>query len=313
MVGASGFNFLRDSVWSDKVSHTIVLSFAPGYSRLPVLPSFEKNIYPGAIVKGKYLGSKTEPEKINDYPVNQLTVLTDIITDETNGLIKDPSYRSHLDYIQKVLSARPSFRQLQSFLMDSREFSHVNELNLLFGSNVDVNTLFGIPKGNGGIVTKVKSGIVIRTIQMNFSVYMDASEAISFKQPVDENMFKREKMSYVTAVDYGRMGLLTIQADAEKNQLNVITNKIRDNQNLDEKETKLVASAEIHTYLNGYSTIGKQSVEGASGLDKIQKYYKLISSEGEFTASNYGSPLYYSLQSAVSDYGRIPEMDVCSE
>ncbi|MGY0036891.1 hypothetical protein [Pedobacter sp. NJ-S-72] len=130
MAAASGFSFLRDSVWSDKVSHTIVLTFDAGYSRLPVLASFEKNIYPGAIVKGKYLGSKTEPEKVNDYPVNQLTVLTDILTDETDGVIKAPSYSSHLNYVQKVLSARPSFRQLQSFLMDSREFSHVNELKI---------------------------------------------------------------------------------------------------------------------------------------------------------------------------------------
>ena len=307
MAAASGFNFLRDSVWSDKVSHTLVLSFDPGYSKLPVLSSFEKNIYPGAIVKGRYLGSKTEPEKVNDYPVNQITVLTDIFTDETDGVIKTPSYDSNLNHIQKILSAKPSFEQISSFSLDSREFTHVNELTLLFGSNVDINMLFGIPKGNGGPVTKIKSGIVIRAIQIIFSVYMDFSQPISFKQPVDQNMFKREKMSYVNNVDYGRMGMLTIQADAKKNELNVITNKVRSNQTLDERQTKLVAAAEIHTYLNGYSAVGKQSVEVASGLDKIQKFYELISSEGAFTASNYGSPLYYSLQNAVSDYAPFPE------
>ncbi|MBB6270447.1 hypothetical protein HDF26_000874 [Pedobacter cryoconitis] len=306
LAATSGLNFLRDSVWSDKVSHTIVLSFSGG-NTLAVLPSFEKNIYPGAIVKGRYLGSKIEPEKISDYLLNPITVLTSIVTDETDGTIKTPSYNANLDYLQKVLTAKSNFTQINSFLYDSYEFTHTNELNLFFGGNVDINTLFGIPKSNGAAVTKIKSGIVVRSIQLNFTVYMDPSLPIEFKQAVDQNLFKSEKISFVNSVDYGRMGLLTIQTDAEKNELNVIINKVSKSEALDERQTKLIATAEIHTYLNGYSAAGKQSVEVASGLDKIQKFYKLISGEGTFSASNYGSPLYYSLQNAVSDYADYPE------
>ncbi|QNK63817.1 hypothetical protein H7F33_04795 [Pedobacter sp. PAMC26386] len=99
---------------------------------------------------------------------------------------------------------------------DSYDFTHTNELNLIFGGNADLSTLFGFPKGAGGSVAKIKGGIVVRAVQLNFAFYIDSSTQPTFKDLADQDFLKREKVNYVTSVEYGRMGMLTIQVDAEK-------------------------------------------------------------------------------------------------
>jgi len=307
LVGVSGYGLLKDSVWSDQVSHTLLMQHT-GSNRLMILPAFQEKIYPCAILKGNFTGQKIDPEIITDYAVNPITVSPTFLNfpDNFNFVIENPSYTATLDYLKRALSGTAIHKQIYSFSYDSFVFTHPNELNILFGGNVDIQQLFGISNGNTGPVTKVRNGIVLRAIQVNFGIDMDLPQFSVFKDKTDNNILNKSKVSYVNSVDYGRMGLLILQADAKPEQLNVITNKIRTAQPLGADEEKLLTTAEIHTYLNGYSYSGTKSVESASGLQKIQGFYNLISSEGTFSASSYGSPLFYSLRHTV-DYSRVPE------
>ncbi|MBB6501697.1 thiol-activated cytolysin family protein [Pedobacter cryoconitis] len=307
LVNSSGYSLLKDSVWSDQVSHTLLLQYTPS-SRLMILPAFQEKIFPCAILKGNFTGQKIDPEVVADYEVNPITVSPTFLNlpDKFNFVIEKPSYTATLDYLKRALSGTAVHKQIYNFSYNSFAFTHLNELNILFGGNVDIKQLFGISTENTGTVTKVRNGIVLRAVQVNFGIDMDIPEYSVFKAKVDNNILNKSKISSVSSIDYGRMGLLTLQADAKPEQLNVITNKIRTSQPLGADEEKLLTTAEIHTYLNGYSYSGTKSVESASGLQKIQGFYNLISSEGTFSASTYGSPLFYTLNHSV-DYSRVPQ------
>lgn len=303
MASLGGFNVLKDSIWSDGTSHTLLLEPA-ALTGLFILPSFQHKIYHGAIVKINSIGKNIVPEIVEQYELNPVIVSSsNYYPGFKNPVIEKPSYQGTTTFLQNLLANYSGTNQSNSYSFTSFPFTHLNELNIFFGGNVDIATLFNVKAKPAATIAKVRNGIVLSVSQVNFSVDMNLPANSIFKDPSNDNLLKNDNLSYISSIEYGRMGLLAVQADTSREELNVILNRIRTSGSLTEEQLNIIANAEIHTYLNGYSTGGIQTVQNAAGLQKIQAFIELITNPGTFSASNYGSPLYYYMRNIV-DYGR---------
>lgn len=303
IASVSGFTVLKDSAWSDGTSHTLLLEPA-FFNGLLILPSFQQKIYHGAIVKTNSIGKNIVPEVVEQYELNPVTVSSsNYYPGFKNPVIEKPSYLGTTAFLQNLLANHSGANESQSFSFNSFPFTHLNELNIFFGGNVDIAALFNVQTKAVAPVTKVKNGIVWKVAQINFTIDMSLPKNTVFKDPENDKLLKNDNLSYISSIEYGRMGLLAVQADASREELNVIVNRIRTSDPLTEAQLKLISTAEIHTYLNGYSASAIQTVQNASGAQKIKGFMELIQNPGSFSASNYGSPLYYYMRNIV-DYGR---------
>ncbi|RAJ35416.1 thiol-activated cytolysin family protein [Pedobacter cryoconitis] len=303
MASLSGFTVLKDSTWADGSSHTLLLEPAL-FNGLLILPSFQQKIYHGAIVKINSIGKNIAPELVEQYELNPVSVSSsNYYPGVKNPVIANPSYLGTTTFLQNLLANYSGANQSQSFTFNSFPFTHLNELNIFFGGNVDIAALFHVKTKPAATVAKVRNGLVWKVSQINFSVDMSLHTSSIFKDPANDKLLQNENLSYISSIEYGRMGLLAVQADTTRETLNVIVNRIKTSDPLTEAQLKIVANAEIHTYLNGYSASGIEAVQNAAGLQKIKGFMDLIQNPGTFSVSNYGSPLYYYMRNIV-DYGR---------
>ena len=302
------YSIVKDSVWSDKTSSTMVLNIKKS-SRQPVRPEFQTNIYPGATIKGNTLAKNTSPESFTDYKVLPITISPSFPYKlPLNGNFDNPSYETTNAFIKSKLSSNPnSGNSLNRFDFRTTRLTHMNELRLLFGYNADVNALFGVPEVAIKTSTVVhtspaeqRSGTLTRVLQESFTIDMDMPDELIFGKEADQQKLKDNEVNYVSSVTYGRLGYLAVQAASiSQKELELLITKIQQEKPVTDTEKQLLGRMQIYAYMYGYSKAAMAGVNAAKGFEKADKFFAMVKNEGKYTPDNFGSPLFYFMHNAL--------------
>lgn len=294
------YTVIKDSIWADQISHTLVLKTLTGRPNL-ILPEFEELIYQGAAFKSGSIGKDLRPEPLNEYQAKPIKISTAFSgASKVSFSIEKPSYKATNESLQTFLKSIQGESGSSLFYFTNSRFSHLNELKLLFGQDVNIETLFHVKKNEAELsaARKNRNGILFTATQKNFSFDMNLNADV-FEGSVDKAKLKANEVSYVASISYGRTGHLAIEADASDETLNKIINMVKSNESLDAAEKAILEKASVYAFIRGYSASAAADVQNATGLSKISKFFAMVKNEGSFKAANPGSPLFYILRGAT--------------
>lgn len=193
------------------------------------------------------------------------------------------------------------------FNYQMKAFTYYQELKTLYGYNTKSNLLFvtnstHIDKNLAQI--SGKSGIMVKFIQQNFSIDMDIPEAGQLIDPnVDPSVYGGYQPIYISSVIYGRMGIMTIESEAEQSKAEATFRKafnvlgiINGGNSLTSEETALIDAAEIKVSVAGVS--GEEAVRLVGG---VQGLTALLAKGMTYDAASPGVPIAFKMKDIATD------------
>ncbi len=231
----SHFTKLQCTILGDK-------KYTFGTDNLFVNPAISNNIYLGNLVSHN-AESNTDIPVFTGYTFNPITVWIPAPVAEIKTYL--PSWAEQHTFAKQVIEGKP--KQNESFFADNgtTEFYTHEQLYAIGVANLGVK-LDELVSGSSYMQKEMtkKYGVIYCFKQVLFSLYMDLPAEL-LKEEVKE-ADKAKGMSYISGVNYGKVGLLIVESDTDSREVRVAINKMMSNVLLSQEETSLVNAADIY-------------------------------------------------------------------
>lgn len=194
-----------------------------------------------------------------------------------------------------------------TFNYEMKSFSYYQELKELYGYNSKTNLLFvnnATSSGRNVDAISKKTGIMVKFLQQNFTIDMDIPED---GELIDRNanptVFGSVAPLYVSSVTYGRLGIMTIETDAEEETATAVFRKafsilgiVNGSSTLTTDEKAIIDAAEIKVSVAGVN--GEDAVKTITGLAGLAE---LITKGLTYTPESPGVPITFKMRYVNDD------------
>ena len=270
--------------------------------------TISNDVYPGSIIqgstvadfalKGIYGHSKpitvsvsipTSPQKVSKViPVASSSAMRQVVRDA----------------LKNEFSGKGGF---STFNYEMKSFSYYQELKEFYGYNSKTNLLFvNNATGNGRNVDAIskRTGIMVKFLQQNFTIDMDIPEAGELiDRNTDPSIFGGVAPLYVSSVTYGRLGIMTIETQADEETATTVFRKafsvlgiVNGSSSLTTEEKAIIDAAEIKVSVAGVS--GEDAVRTITGLAGLSA---LITKGLTYTPESPGVPITFKMRYVNDD------------
>jgi len=274
-----------DRVWDFAFGEMVV---APG-SRMA------EKIFVGNVVNPR-LASRNDVAEYSGYTYNPVTMfsLSGIRITESEPLI--PSKAVQDDYARRIIDAK--LQQSEFFRTDNagEDYFTRRELHLIGMGNMGValDEVFAGRPYRELEMTK-KRGVIYSFSQSVFTIRMGFEEKFLLKEELSEADFPDGRPAYVGSVSYGRLGLLMIESDHEKQAVRIAVNKVVGGSEAEltaEDRAVLDELDACHVYYDGS---GKMVVNKGKE-DAIRAYARQMATFGDFYPFRFALTDYFTRQ-----------------
>lgn len=250
------------------------VEFASNYTKysikvnsLFVNPEIKNKIYSGNLISHD-TQLNTDIFEFTGYTFNPVTVSTSAAIDGEIVKTYIPSLTEQDTFARQIIAKNPS--QNESFTADngSTEFYSYRRLHVLGITNIGIK-LDEVVSGSSFTKKEMtrKYGIIFSFKQLLFSLTTDKPEAL-IKETLTE-ADKAKGVSYVSVVNYGKVGLLVVESDTDSRNVKFAINKVIANQPLTQEESNLIQSADIsYVYFNN----NKEVQVKKGNIDAVNAY-----------------------------------------
>lgn len=245
-----------------------------------ITPSITDDIFLGNLVNRKFK-SNTQLEVYKGYTFVPITVFPLWGASSVKSKEITPSKKALDDYAQEIIRSKP--KQNEAFFANNGKvyFNSYKQLNLLGKSNMG-DDLEKIVSGKSYKEQKMakKNGIIYSFSQTNFTISMDLQESV-IQEKLQKKDFPENSLSYISAVSYGRVGLLVIETDYELDKAKIIVNRILGDINPSFSEEQIAIVNEMvvtHIY---FDKDGKMKVVRGKTQDVVESYSKQVKNDLE--------------------------------
>lgn len=263
-----------------------------------VLDSYQRLIYPGSLIKGNSVPNLNFDPVVG---VEKLPITVSVSIPAVNGtvtkVIENPNLSTSRTALNEILSQNINGDQVSSFSYDLMRFTTYDELKLSFGANVKIGTVFNAAFKDSTTRVSLKTGLIAKFIQRNFTVDMDIpNNGQLLANNVDPNTLGNYSPVYVSSITYGRMGIIAIESsydyEAVRTAFNVTFNFIKagGGVNITSEQKRIIEEAQMSIYTRGGQ--GLEVVKSIKGYDAFVEY---IISGGKFSVNTPGVPLFFTL------------------
>lgn len=231
------------------------------HSNLFINSTIAKNIYLGRLISNK----ASSPEEIKglNYTFDRITISTDAAISEPILKTYAPSLNEQKVFAQSVIDRMP--KQILSFNAEtSRAFYSLNQLYAIGMVNLGIK-LDEIVTGESYKTATMRKnfGVVYGFRTALFNLIMDLPDK-PFDKEIEPEILA-EGVSYITAIDYGRVGLLVAESDYRPKYVKAVVNKIIRNQSLTHDDLQVINASEFtHIHFDNDNELqtdrGKQEV-----------------------------------------------------
>ncbi len=282
--------FLKDSIWPNDAG----VSYFYENDEIAVTNVFRRYAYPGAILQGGSIENmRATPISA---PVDPITISFSFPNTYANGSIFSPSLSAtRQTLVNAMLDKNMHGKQSVSFDYSFSEVSSYEESKLIFGSSIDVGSIFHLGVDYTNHKKQRKTLVFANVVHRFYTIDMDL--------PLDGNLLlKNEDLSkytpyspvYVSSVTYGRIGVISIESDSTYNKVTKALNmsfnavKVSGKLNIDTETQKLLEDSRIVIHVLG----GEQPESTIEGLNAFKDF---VETKGEFSIENTGEPIFFSL------------------
>lgn len=198
----------------------------------------------------------------------------------------------------------PSFKGKQqlAFSYDYKEMTHYSELNLAFGAQANIGSIFSLGINVNKAVEKGKKALLAKISQKNFSVLMDyPKDGDPFVSKDAYNKAIASNAVYVNSVTYGRCGIITIESESSYEEIRTAfkaalsAKVVKGELALDAKYRDMLNKCQIKIFIVGGE--GEKATRAVEGFNEFKNF---IISGGEFSREVPGVPITFTANK-VSD------------
>lgn len=212
-------------------------------------PDIQEKVYLGSLVSPK-MESNTNLPEFAGYTFNPVHV-SSFLADDVKGVEKTyiPS-KVEQDALAKQVMAEELTPVSLNIESNGYEYYTHRDLCGMGLLNVGVK-LDEVIYGSSFVQKEMtrKYGLVLAFKKIMFSLATDSPEKLVKEELT--NADKAKGVSYVSAVTYGKVGLLVIESTVDSRDVRDVIDKVLDNQSLSKEETDLLYSADIwYVYFN---------------------------------------------------------------
>ncbi|TCO25442.1 thiol-activated cytolysin [Pedobacter psychrotolerans] len=263
-----------------------------------VLDSYQRLVYPGSLIKGRSVANMSFDPVIG-YEKLPITVSVSIpaVNGMVSKIIDNPNLSTTRTAINEILNQNITGDQLSSFSFELNKFTTYDELKLSFGANVNIGTIFKAAFKDSTSQVSLKTGLVAKFIQRNFTLDMDIpTNGQLLANNVDPATLGDYSPVYISSVTYGRMGIMAIESNYEYNDVYTAFNatlsliKGGGGVSITSDQKRIIDESQINIYARGGE--GQEVVKSIKGYDEFVNY---IISGGKFSVNTPGVPIFFSL------------------
>lgn len=295
----SSSEIYRDSAWASGFGKTLFIE--TDEIALMKNSSYEKFIYGGSLLKGNTIADMNfKPISEFQSSVKPITVSVSFQAKRVSGVINNVSLSGTRNFINDLLIQNDISDQIAGFSYNLEQFSAYDELKLAFGSNVKTSSLFSSSSGSTSetsVKISKRTGIYAKFVQKNFTMDLDIpAGGRLMNESVDMNVINQQFPTYVSSVTYGRMGVMAIESDYNYEETNNAYNTafkalfVKGSRSTTEYEKKVIGESTMKIYIIGAD--GNGAVQTVNGYDAFVQF---VASSGKFSATEPGTPIYFSL------------------
>jgi thiol-activated cytolysin len=265
-------------------------------------------VYPGSIIKGSSIEDFTlnpvlgygRPITVSvSIPTSPLKISKTLPIASPSGMFQAVRDALTTDFAGSAGNSRLNY--------DMKSFSYYQELRTLYGYNSKSNLLFvsNVTSGDKDLAKiSRKTGIMVKFLQQNFTVDMDIpEEGQLIDRNVDPAVFGGYAPLYVSSVTYGRLGIMTIETDAEQSRAEEVFRKafsvlgfINGGNSLTSEEMALIDASEIKVSVAGVR--GEDAVQLVAG---VQGLSTLLAKGMTYDAQTPGVPILFKMRKVNDD------------
>jgi len=215
-----------------------------------------------------------------------------INTYEPGFSVKDVTITSWAD-INSLIKNRVD--QLKEDKTGTRDFIFnffdYENLQLLFGEDVNIKSLFNIKNANYPNLTN--TGILYYyerpTVSLN-SLFEDRD----FTKDISLNTLSEKNIARVSQVKFGKIGYMVADVSTK---LRPLVSRISGNATFSDQEISDINGIDVFFFLRGFDPSNTERINQLSStFEKIKEFKKIIE-QTSYNASGIGIPLYYTLRS----------------
>ena len=269
-----------------------------------VYSDYEDQIYPGALIKGNSVANFNFNPVVGYTPKPiKVSVSLPAPANKVAATINSPSYTAMVQTVNNVLlNSALSGGGFSKFNFNTKEFTYYDELKEFFASSVNTNAIFFNASTSGSTSIKKiakRTGLMAKFVQKNFTIDMDipkSGELIDLN--VDQQILGNYAPVYVSSVTYGRLGIITVESDADFEQLNQAFKKafgilgiVNGTNTMTQDEINLINAADIKVYL-----VGGQGAKAVQTINGYQNFLQYLGGGQTFTPQTPGVPISFSLR-----------------
>jgi thiol-activated cytolysin len=208
------------------------------------------------------------------------------------------------DALKNEFSGQGGF---SNFNYEMKSFSYYQEMKVLYGYNSKTNLLFvnnATSSGRNVDAIYLRTGIMVKFMQQNFTVDMDIPEAGELiNRNVDPSVFGGVAPLYVSSVTYGRLGIMTIETAADEETATTVFRKafsflgvINSSNILTTEEKAIIDASEIKVSVAGVN--GEDAVRTINGLSGLTE---LVTKGLTYTPESPGVPITFKMRYVSDD------------
>lgn len=250
LLGIANFTFFKAEV---PLQHSEVpLQYSIEYTKLFVNPSISEQIYLGRLLSNK--ANYPSDIKALNYAFDQITISTSAPVSQPTKTYA-PSLNEQRDFAQSIINKLPD--QILSFNAGTKgvEFYSLDQLyaigmvnlgikldEIVTGASYKTTTM----RKNFGVVYGFRTGL--------FDLVMDLPDEPYGKEIKPEIL--AEGVSYISAMDYGRVGLLVVESDYRPKYLKELINKIIEDKPLTSNDLEIINTSNFtHIHFDNNSML----------------------------------------------------------
>lgn len=240
------------------------------------------------------LPSCTDMKVYDGYSFDSITVSSNTL-DLSRVFV--PSLANQKSYADEIISNKPT--QSESFVADQTGIPYHShrELNLIGMSNIG-EKLDELIAGSSYQTTemKKKTGLIYSYRHAKFSLHMDYPDS-----PVPEEYRPKDLHSYIYSITYGRVGLLIVESDFDKDRVRSVIKKVLKGGNLSISDDDNAILEEFNAYHLHFDSFGILRVKKGK-LDAVQSYIKEITEDSSIIypiSFDMGGLIGYAIKSAT--------------
>lgn len=232
-----------------------------------MVPGLEKKAYLGNLLNPN-LKSHTDISEFSGYTFNEAKVSVQQLSPEQLWRIYTPSLSEQSALAKELIEQNVSWEGSLVEDKEGREYFDRRQLSCIGVINLGVK-LDEVVYGNSykqQEMTK-KYGLLLSFKRTLFTLKVDSSVRL-IKENLKETD-RREGVSYVSSVCYGKVGLLIIESDIDSRKIQKVVDKILNNLPVSQEETELLNFADIcYVYFDNDNRV--QTLKG--NMQAVQVY-----------------------------------------